>query len=163
MEQSADLVAGDGFLFEQRAGEQVERLDVPGEQLTRAGFRGGQQVGNFLVQQPLGLLGVAARGKRGMTAQLAVVADRRDRLAEPELADHLGGQAGRGGQVVGGAGGGLAADQALGGAAAQLHGEGVREVAFPVQPPVVRGEQLGQAEGVPGAEDGDPADRVGVR
>src|ERR1700760_4137104 len=91
------------------------------------------------------------------------VADRADRLAEAELADHLGRQSGGGGQVVGGAGGGLAADQAFGGPAAEADGEGVGQVPFPVQPAVVGGERLGQAEGLPGAEDGDPADRVGVR
>src|ERR1700760_4281287 len=91
------------------------------------------------------------------------VADRADRLAEAELADHLGGQGGGGGQVVGGAGGGLAADQAFGGPAAEADGEGVGQVPFPVQPAVVGGERLGQAEGLPGAQDGDPADRVGVR
>jgi hypothetical protein len=57
MEQGTDLVAGDGFPLEQRAGEQVEGLDVPREQVTGAGFRGGQQGGSLLVQQPLGLLG----------------------------------------------------------------------------------------------------------
>src|SRR4029079_7887816 len=98
-----------------------------------------------------------------MAGRRAVVADRADRLAEAELADHLGGQGGRGGQVVGGAGGGLAADEAFGGPAAEADGEGVGQVPFPVQAAGVGGECLGQPEGLPGAQDGDPADRVGVR
>src|SRR6266581_7900527 len=110
------------------------------------------------------MLGVAALGGEGGVADgRHAVADRADRVAEAELADHLGGQGGGGGQVVGGAGGCLAADQALGGAAAEADGEGVGQVAFPVQPPVVGGEHLGQPECLPGAQDGDPADRVGVR
>src|ERR1022692_666600 len=91
------------------------------------------------------------------------VADRADRGAEAELADHLGGQGGCGGEVVGGTGGCLAADQALGGAAAEADGKGGGQGAFPVQPPVVVGEHLGQPQCLPGAQDGDPADRVGVR
>src|SRR3984957_11505792 len=98
-----------------------------------------------------------------MAGRRAAVAGRADRLAEAELADHLGGQGGGGGQVVGGAGGGLTADQAFGGPAAEADGEGVGEVAFAVQPAVVGGQRLGQPEGLPGAQDGDPADRVGVR
>ena len=98
-----------------------------------------------------------------MAGGRAAVADRADLVAEAELADHLGGQGGGGGQVVGGAGGCLAADQALGGPAAEADGEGVGQVAFPVQPAVVGRERLGQPEGLPGAQHGDPADRVGVR
>ena len=77
------------------------------------------------------------------------VADRAECLAEAELADHLGGQGGRGGQVVRGTGGRLAADEPLGGPAAQLDGEGFGQVALPVQPPVVGWEQFGEPEGVP--------------
>jgi hypothetical protein len=91
------------------------------------------------------------------------VADRPDRLAEAELADHLGGQGGGGGQVVGGAGGGLAADQELSGPAAKPDSQGVGQVPFPVEPPVVGRELFGQAQGAADAQDGDPADRVGVR
>ena len=98
-----------------------------------------------------------------MAGGRAAVADRSDRLAEAELADHLGGQRGGGGQVVGGAGGCLAADQAFGGPAAEADGEGIGQVPFPVEPAVVGGERLGQPEGLPGAQHGDPADRVGVR
>jgi hypothetical protein len=160
----ADLVAGDGFLFEQGGGELVEGLAVAGEQVAGAGFGLGQQGGDFLVDQPLGVLGVAAcGGERGIAGGRAAVADRADRLAEAELADHLGGQGGGGGQVVGGAGGCLAADQAFGGPAAEADGEGVGQVAFAVEPAVVGGEHLGQPEGLPGAQHGDPADRVGVR
>ena len=57
----------------------------------------------------------------------------------------------------------LAADQALGGPAAEADGEGVGQVAFPVEPAVVGRERLGQPEGLPGAQHGDPADRVRVR
>jgi hypothetical protein len=98
-----------------------------------------------------------------MSGGRVAVTDRAERVAEAELADHLGGQGGGGGQVVGGTGRCLAADQALGGPAAEADGEGVGEVAFPVQPVVVGGERLGQPESLPGAQDGDPADRVGVR
>src|ERR1700759_4224765 len=98
-----------------------------------------------------------------MAGRGGVVADRAECLAEAELADHLGGQGGRGGQVVGGAGGGLAADEAFGGAAAEADGEGVGQVPFPVQPAVVGGERLGQPESLPGTQHGDPADRVSVR
>ena len=69
----------------------------------------------------------------------------------------------RGGQVVGGAGGCLTADQPFGGPAAEADRKGFGQVAFPVQAAIVGGEHLGQAEGLPGTQDGDPADRVGVR
>src|SRR5580698_6978213 len=161
--EGADLVAGDGFVFQQGGGEPVEGVPVAGEQVPGPGFGVGEQGGDFLVDQPLGVLGVAgSAGEGGGAGGGAGVADRSDRVAEAELADHLGRQGGGGGQVVGGAGGGLAADQAFGGPAAEADGEGVGEVAFPVQPAVVGGERLGQPEGLPGAEDGDPADRVGV-
>jgi hypothetical protein len=52
--QGADLVAGDGFLFQQGGGELVEGLSVLGEQVAGSGFRAGQQVGDFLVDEPLG-------------------------------------------------------------------------------------------------------------
>ena len=160
----ADLVAGDGFLFQQGGGEPVEGVAVGGEQVPGAGFGVGQEGGDFLVDEPLGVLGVAARaGQRGVAGGRGAVADRADRLAEAVLADHLGGQGGRGGQVVGGAGGGLAADQAFGGPAAEADREGVGQVPFAVQPAVVGGQRLGQPEGLPGAQHGDPADRVGVR
>src|SRR4029077_5180354 len=155
---------GDGFLFEQGGGELVEGLAVAGEQVAGAGFGLGQDGGDFLVDQSLGVFGVAAcRAGPGVGGGRAGVADRSDRLAEAELADHRGGQRGGGGQVVGGAGGCLAADQAFGGPAAEADGEGVGQVPFPVQRAVVGGERLGQPEGLPGAQYGDPADRVGVR
>jgi hypothetical protein len=49
LDEGADLVAGDGFLFEQGGGELGEGLPVAGEQLPGAGFRLGQQGGDFLV------------------------------------------------------------------------------------------------------------------
>ena len=55
-----DLVPGDGFLLQQGGGELGEGLPVAGEQVPGAGFRLGQQGGDFLVDQPLGVLGVAA-------------------------------------------------------------------------------------------------------
>ena len=58
--EGADLVAGDGFLLEQGGGELVEGLSVLGEQVAGSGFRPGQQGGDFLVDEPLGVLGVAA-------------------------------------------------------------------------------------------------------
>src|SRR5580698_928127 len=162
--EGADLVAGDGFVFQQGGGEPVEGVPVAGEQVPGPGFGVGQESGDFLVDQPLGVLGVAgSAGEGGGAGNRAAVADRSDRVAEAELADHLGGQGGGGGQVVGGAGGGLAADQAFGGPAAEADGEGVGQVAFAVQPAVVGGQGLGQPEGLPGAQDGDPADRHGVR
>jgi hypothetical protein len=48
-DEGADLVAGDGFLLEQSGGELGEGLPVAGEQLPGAGFRFGQQGGDFLV------------------------------------------------------------------------------------------------------------------
>src|SRR5580693_9869538 len=164
LDEGADLVAGDGFVFQQGGGEPVEGFAVTGEQVAGPGFGLGQEGGDFLVDQPLGVLGVAACGGGcGVPGGRAAVADRSDRLAEAVLADHLGGQGGGGGQVVGGAGGRLAADQPFGGPAAQADGQGVGQVPFPVQPAVVGGERLGQPEGLPGAQHGDPADRVGVR
>src|SRR5487761_1649972 len=62
LEEGAYLVAGDGFLFEQGGGELVECVVVAGEQVGGAGFGLGEQGGDFLVEQPLGVLGVAARG-----------------------------------------------------------------------------------------------------
>jgi len=162
--EGPDAVPGDGFLLEQGGGKPGEGLPVAGEQVPGAALGRGQQGGDFLVDQPLGVLGAGGCGaESGMAGRGAGVADRAERVAEAELADHLGGQGGRGGQVVGGAGGGLAADQAFGRPAAEADGEGVGQVPFPVQPAVVGGERLGQPEGLPGAQDGDPADRVGVR
>ena len=150
--EGPDAVPGDRFLLEQGGGKPGEGLPVAGEQVQGAAFRLGQQGGDLLVDQPLGVFGVGACGaESGIAGRRAVVADRTERLAEAELADHLGGQGGRGGQVVGGAGGCLAADQAFGGPAAEADGEGVGQVPFPVQPAVVGGERLGQPEGLPGA------------
>jgi hypothetical protein len=102
----------------------VEGLHVLSQQLPGAGFGPDQQGGHFTIDQPLGVFGVAARGARAAERPGLPpgVADRPDRLAEAELADHLGGQGGGRGQVVGGAGRCLAADQQLGGPPAQAHG-----------------------------------------
>ena len=59
--EGADLVSGDGFLFQQGGGELGEGLPVAGEQVPSVGFRLGQQRGDFPVDQPLGVLGVTAR------------------------------------------------------------------------------------------------------
>ena len=161
--EGADLVAGDGFLLHQGGGELGEGLPVAGEQVPGACLGLGQQGGDLLVDEPLGVLGVPAGCPEvRLAGRLPGVADRSDLGAEAELADHLDGEGSGGGQVVGGAGGGLAADQALGGPPAEADGEGVGQVAFPVQPAVVGREHLGQPEGLPGAEDGDPGDRVGA-
>src|ERR1700761_2041750 len=157
--KGADLVAGNSFLFQQGGGELPEGFLVTGEQVPRTGFRRAQDGGDFLVDQPLGVLGVTAWcGEPGVA-----VADRSDLVAEAEVADHLGGQGGGGGQVVGGAGRCLAADQAFGGPATEADGEGLGQIAFPVQSAVVGGKHFGQPQGLPRAQDGDPADRVGVR
>jgi hypothetical protein len=58
--EGADLVAGDGFLFQQGGRQPVEGLPVAGEQVPGAGFGPGQDGGDFLVDQPLGVLGVTA-------------------------------------------------------------------------------------------------------
>ena len=55
-----DLVPGDGFPLQQGSGELGEGLPVASEQVPGAGFRLGQQGGDFLVDQPLGVLGVTA-------------------------------------------------------------------------------------------------------
>jgi hypothetical protein len=52
------VVAGDGFLFQQGGGDLGEGLPVAGEQVPGAGFGLGQQGGDFLIDQPLGVLGV---------------------------------------------------------------------------------------------------------
>jgi hypothetical protein len=59
-DEGADLVAGDGFLLQQGGRELVEGFAVAGEQVAGAGFRLGQQGSDFLVDQPLGVLGVGA-------------------------------------------------------------------------------------------------------
>jgi len=51
-----------GFLVEQGGGELAEAPLVGGEQLPCAGFGSVQQGADFLVGQPLDVLGVAARG-----------------------------------------------------------------------------------------------------
>ena len=61
LDEGADLVAGDGFLLQQGGGELVEGFLVTGEQVPGPGFRLGQDGGDFLVDEPLGVLGVAAR------------------------------------------------------------------------------------------------------
>jgi hypothetical protein len=58
--EGTDLVPGDGSLLQQGGGEPVEGVPVAGEQAPGAGFRLGQQGGDFLVDQPLGVFGVAA-------------------------------------------------------------------------------------------------------
>ena len=63
------MVPGDGFLLQQGHDELGEGLPVAGEQVARPGFGLGQQGGDFLVDQPLGVLGVAAlAGERGIAA-----------------------------------------------------------------------------------------------
>ena len=52
----------------QGGGELGEGVPVAGEQVAGAGFGLGQQGGDFLVEQPLGVLGVAALGQRGVPA-----------------------------------------------------------------------------------------------
>ena len=67
----ADVSGGHsaGFLFQQGGGELGEGVAVAGEQVAGAGFGVGQQGGDFLVDEPLGVLGVAARaGQRGVAA-----------------------------------------------------------------------------------------------
>jgi hypothetical protein len=49
LDEGADLVASDGFLLQQGGDELGEGLPVAGEQLPGAGFRPGQQSGDFLV------------------------------------------------------------------------------------------------------------------
>ena len=98
-----------------------------------------------------------------MASRRDVVADRPDLVAQAELAHHLGSKGSGRGQVVGSARRCFAADQPLGGSAAQPHSEGVGEVALPVKPPVIDGQHLGEPEGLSGPEDRDSADRVGVR
>src|SRR5712691_7318014 len=88
MEEGPYLVAGEGFLLEQGSGELGKGSFVAGEQFPGTGFCPGEQGGDFLVDQPLCVLGVAAQ--RGVAGVLAGVADRADRVAEAELADHLG-------------------------------------------------------------------------
>jgi hypothetical protein len=164
MDERSYLIAADGFEIDQGGGELVEGLHVRGQQLPRAGFGPGQQGGHFTIDEPLGLLGVAVRGSgaRERPHGRPAVADWADRLAEAELADHLGGQGGCRGQVVGGAGGCLSANQEFGGAAAQPYGQGVGQELFPVEPPVIGRELFGQAKGSSGAEHSDPADRVSM-
>ena len=58
--EGADLVPGDGFLLQQGGGELGEGVPVAGEQVPGAGFGVGQEGGDFLVDQPLGVLGVTA-------------------------------------------------------------------------------------------------------
>ena len=55
-----NLVPRDGFLLQQGRGELSEGLPVAGEQVPGPAFRPGQQRGDFLVDQPLGVLGVPA-------------------------------------------------------------------------------------------------------
>jgi hypothetical protein len=74
--EGADLIAANGFLLEQRIGELGEGLSVLGEQVAGPGFRAGQQVGDFLVDEPLGVLGVAALAEGGVPGGLAGVTDR---------------------------------------------------------------------------------------
>ena len=64
------------YLPRSRGGELVEGLSVLGEQVARSGFRAGQQVGDFLVDEPLSVLGVAALPEGGVPVGLAGVADR---------------------------------------------------------------------------------------
>ena len=58
--ECADLVSGDGFLRQQGGRELGESFAVASEQVTSAGLGPGQERGDFLVDQPLGALGVAA-------------------------------------------------------------------------------------------------------
>lgn len=64
MDECAHLVAADRFLIEQGGGELVERLRVLGQQLPGVGLGPGQQGSDLTVDQPLGPLGVAARGRK---------------------------------------------------------------------------------------------------
>src|ERR1700747_2773137 len=72
--EGADLVARDGFVFEEGGAELGERFAVAGEQIAGAGFGFGQEGGDFLVDQPLGALGVAAWRGHGVTGGWLAVA-----------------------------------------------------------------------------------------
>jgi hypothetical protein len=54
LDEGADLVAGDGFLVQQSGGEAGEGFAVAGEQVPGPGFGGGEQGGDFVVDQLLG-------------------------------------------------------------------------------------------------------------
>ncbi len=58
MEEGADLVAGDGLLLQQCCRELGQSLLVAGQQVPGAGLGPGQQCGDLLVEQPLGVLAV---------------------------------------------------------------------------------------------------------
>ena len=127
-----------------------------------------EQAGDLGVDGRLGGLGERAAGHAGAAgaeehrAALGV-ADRTDRRRQPELADHLDGEVGRGGQVVGRAGRALAELDQFGGPAAEPHGQGLGEVVLAVQVPLDQGQLLGHAERLPGGQDGDLGHRIGAR
>ncbi len=96
--------------------------------------------------------------------QLVALAEgeRPELVAHAELGDHAAGQVGRLLDVVGGAGGGVAEDEPLGGVAAEQAGDLVLELALALQVAVLRGQGHGVAEGHAAADDAHLGHRVGL-
>ena len=140
-----------GLALQQQVGQRVEDGPVLGEQLDRPLLGLAQQHGDLAVDLRLGRLGERAAGHAGSAAaeehRAALrVPDRSERLGQAELPDHLGGQVGRPGQVVGRAGGALAEHHQLGGPAAEPDRERVVQVVLAVQVPFDQRQLLGHAE-----------------
>ena len=87
--EGADLVAGDGFVFQQGGGEPVEGVAVGGEQVAGPGFGFGQEGGDFLVDQPLGVFGVPACAGQALGLTETLPSDDRRLYGERYLADTL--------------------------------------------------------------------------
>ena len=88
---------------------------------------------------------------------------RSERVAHPELGDHLPGDRRGAGDVVGRTGRGVDEDQLLRGAAAEQHRELRQQLAAPDQETVLGRQRQRRSEGLAARDDRDPVHRIGAR
>ena len=159
--------AVDRLLLQQQVDELLELAAVGADQVHRVLLCLAQQPRHLVVDGGLGCLGERPAGKAlPATAQkrrpALGIPDRPQRGRQPELADHLGRQVRRAGQVVGGAGRSLPELNQLGGPPAHPDRQRISEVVLAVQVPLVDRQLLGHPEGLAGRQDRDLRHRVGV-
>jgi hypothetical protein len=155
--------AVDGLPFEQEIDNPGELAEILAQQLGRPALRIPEQLGYFLVDGALRLLGVGTAGEWVITARsVRAVADGPDLGREAPFPHHPGGQASSSGEVVSRSGRWLPQDDDLRGPAAQPHCQRIGEVALGVQVAFGLRQLLGHPECRTAGEDGDLRHRVGV-
>jgi hypothetical protein len=158
-----DVGAVDRLALQQQVGQTVQCVAVLGQHAPCSVLGLAQQFGHFLVDDPLGRLGIGAAADLLPTQEHRASRGEPDRaqgLAHAELPDHPHRQIGRPRQVVGGAGGGLTEHDRLGHPAAHADRQRVLQVALAVEMALVDGELLGHPQGLARGQDGHLGHRV---